>query len=73
MLQTDVYLDGTKLKLHRVSQGLTIRALAQESGVAVSTITRLERTERHERFHGPTLYKLARGLNVEPTDLLGED
>jgi len=73
MLQTNVYLDGKRLKLVRVSKGITVRALASSAGVSTSTITLLERNERNERFHAPTLSKLARALEVEPTELLGEE
>ena len=73
MLQTNVYLDGKRLKHLRVTKGITVRALASSAGVSTSTITLLERNERNERFHAPTLAKLARALEVEPTELLGED
>ena len=68
-----VYLDGKKLKRIRTLQGKTQRALSQESGVSTSTIWLLETREKNERFHPPTLTKLARGLGVEPTELVSGD
>ena len=65
-----VYLDGKKLKRIRTLQGKTQRALAQESGVSTSTIWLLETREKNEKFHPPTLTKLARALGVEPTELV---
>ena len=72
MLAT-VYLDGKKLKRIRTLQGKTQRALSKESGVSTSTIWLLETREKNERFHPPTLTKLARGLGVEPTELVSGD
>src|SRR5215212_880469 len=69
MLAT-VYLDGKKLKRIRTLKGKTQRALSSESGVSTSTIWLLERREKNENFHPPTLTKLARALGVEPTDLV---
>jgi DNA-binding Xre family transcriptional regulator len=69
MLAT-VYLDGKKLRRIRTLKGKTQRALSSESGVSTSTIWLLERREKNENFHPPTLTKLARALGVEPTDLV---
>src|SRR5215208_3322658 len=69
MLAT-VYLDGKKLKRIRTLKGKTQRALSSEAGVSTSTIWLLERREKNENFHPPTLTKLARALGVEPTDLV---
>jgi len=69
MLAT-VYLDGKKLKRIRTLKGKTQRTLSRESGVSTSTIWLLETRETNERFHPPTLTKLARALGVEPTELV---
>ena len=69
MLAT-VYLDGKKLKRIRTLQGKTQRALSKDSGVSTSTIWLLEARERNEKFHPPTLTKLAQALGVEPTQLV---
>jgi transcriptional regulator with XRE-family HTH domain len=69
MLAT-VYLDGKKLKRIRILKGKTQRALSNESGVSTSTIWLLESREKNEKFHPPTLTKLAQALEVEPTELV---
>lgn len=69
MLAT-VYLDGKKLKRIRTLQGKTQRALSKDSGVSTSTIWLLETRERNEKFHPPTLTKLAQALGVETTELV---
>lgn len=56
-----------KLVELRVSKGLTIRQLAQVSGVSPTTITRLEGNVL--RSHPVTVGKLARALNVSLTEL----
>lgn len=73
MMTRIVYLDGRKLKRLRVINGFTQRALANAAGVSPSTINLLEQRQRNERFHPPTLVKLAEALSVDPTELLGED
>src|SRR5215217_8908943 len=70
---TTVYLDGKKLKRIRTLKGMTQRALSQESSVSTSTIWLLETREKNERFHPPTLTKLAEALGVEPTELVSGD
>jgi transcriptional regulator with XRE-family HTH domain len=72
MLAT-VYLDGKKLKRLRTLKGMTQRTLSRESGVSTSTIWLLESHEKNERFHPPTLTKLATALEVEPTELVSGD
>jgi transcriptional regulator with XRE-family HTH domain len=72
MLQT-VYLDGDRLKYLRVIKNETHRSLAEKSGVSTGTIWALEKRVRNERFHPNTLNKLSRALDVEPTELLGEE
>ena len=73
MMTTSVYLDGDKLKFLRVINNYTHRSLAEKSGVSTGTIWALESKVRNERFHPSTLNKLSRALEVQPTDLLGED
>ncbi len=65
-----VYLDGKKLKRIRTLKGKTQRALSNEAGVSTSTIWLLETREMNEKFHPPTLTKLAQALGVEPTELV---
>jgi transcriptional regulator with XRE-family HTH domain len=73
MLQTSVYLDGKKLKYLRVIKNETHRSLAQKSGVSTGTIWALENRVTNTQFHPSTLNKLSRALEVEPTELLGEE
>jgi transcriptional regulator with XRE-family HTH domain len=64
-------INGERLREIRMSRGLTLRRLEQESGV------------RHERLsepelggggaEGDTIEKLAEALDVEPSQLLAED
>ncbi len=70
---TTMYLDGKKLKRIRTLKGKTQRALSKEAGVSTSTIWLLETREKNEKFHPPTLTKLARALEVEPTELVSGD
>jgi transcriptional regulator with XRE-family HTH domain len=70
--ETKVYLDGNKVRRLRMVRGLTIRKLAEESGLATSTIARIEKEGRHEHFHAPTLKNLADALGVDPLELIGE-
>lgn len=51
----------------RISQGLTVRQLAEKSGVSQTTITRLE--NGLIKSHPVTLGRLARALGVEFTRL----
>jgi transcriptional regulator with XRE-family HTH domain len=73
MLQTSVYLDGKKLKYLRVIKNETHRSLATKAGVSTGTIWSLENRVTNTQFHPSTLNKLARALEVEPTELLGEE
>jgi transcriptional regulator with XRE-family HTH domain len=70
MLQNTVYLDGDKLKFLRVIKNETHRSLSEKSGVSTGTLWNLEKRGRNERFHPNTLNKLARALEVEPTELI---
>jgi transcriptional regulator with XRE-family HTH domain len=63
----------TRLKEWRERRFLTQAALAERSGVAETTINRIEK-ERHEaRFS--TIHKLASALKIDPAELggTGED
>ena len=63
---------GDRLRELRRDRMLTQRELADESGVALSTIVNLEKQHTEPRFG--TIRKLAKVLDVEPFVLLkGED
>jgi transcriptional regulator with XRE-family HTH domain len=56
------------LAVHRYRRGLTQRQLGEISGVAHTTVQRLESLSRGA--YPQTLRKLATALRVEPRDLL---
>jgi transcriptional regulator with XRE-family HTH domain len=68
-MQNVVYI-GDRLKDVRVRRALTQAELAENAGVNVATIARLERNETEP--HMSTLRKLAKALDVDPTKLVGE-
>ena len=65
-------VNGQKLRRLRVERALSLRALAQRSGVAFDTINKLELGHRPARL--VTIRKLAEALGVEPQELMkGEE
>ena len=64
-----VYI-GEKLKAARTRRLLTQDELAEKAGVSQSTIANIERDNAEPQFR--TIRKLARALDIEPTELLGE-
>lgn len=56
-----------KLAELRAIQGLTVRELAEKSGVSPTTINRLEKG--HIKSHAVTIGRLAKALSVELTIL----
>jgi transcriptional regulator with XRE-family HTH domain len=62
-------VDVTKLKEIREARALSLRELADLSGVRHNTIWRIEAGQR-KRTHPRTIRKLAQALGVEPTDLI---
>jgi transcriptional regulator with XRE-family HTH domain len=63
-------VDGQRLRQLRVQRVLSLRALAQRSGVAFDTINKLELGYRPARL--VTIRKLADALGVDPTQLMKE-
>jgi len=61
---------ATRLRVLRAERGLTVREVAELSGVAKETISQVERGERHP--YDRTLAKLAKGYGVPVEDLLEE-
>jgi transcriptional regulator with XRE-family HTH domain len=61
---------GDKLKEIRTQRLLTQVQLADKSGVNQVTIARIERNQVDPRFS--TIRKLAKGLDVDPTKLIGD-
>ena len=68
-MPTVVYI-GDKLKEIRTRRLLTQTELAEKSGVNPTTIVRVERNQAEPHFR--TIRKLAKALDVDPTELLGD-
>jgi transcriptional regulator with XRE-family HTH domain len=65
-------VNGQRLRQLRVERALSLRALAERSGVAFDTINKLELGHRPARL--VTIRKLAEALKVEPKELMkGEE
>jgi transcriptional regulator with XRE-family HTH domain len=65
-------VNGQRLRQLRVEWALTLRALAERSGVSYDTINKLELGQRPARLS--TIRKLADTLGVEPKELMkGEE
>jgi transcriptional regulator with XRE-family HTH domain len=61
-------VDGDRLRRLRAENALTLRVLAQISGVSYDTINKLELGRRPA--HASTIRKLANALGVEPRELM---
>jgi transcriptional regulator with XRE-family HTH domain len=59
-----------KLKILRIKKGMSIKALAQASGVSEPTIGRIENENAFP--HATTLLKLAKALGVSMDELIVE-
>ena len=64
-----VYI-GERLKKARMRKLLTQEELAEKAGVSPSTIVNIERDQAEP--HISTMRKLAKALDVDPTELIGE-
>jgi transcriptional regulator with XRE-family HTH domain len=64
-----VYI-GEKLREVRTRRLLTQDELAEKAGVSQSTIANIERDNVEPQFR--TIRKLAKALDLEPTELLGD-
>ena len=68
-MQAMVYI-GERLKTLRVRRALTQQELADRAGVSSNALNRIELNKAEP--HMSTLRKLAKALDVDPTELLGE-
>jgi transcriptional regulator with XRE-family HTH domain len=68
-MQAVVYI-GDKLKNLRVRRALTQQELADRASIRKNTVSRIERNEGEP--HMSTLRKLAKALDVDPSELVGE-
>jgi transcriptional regulator with XRE-family HTH domain len=67
----DVVKIGDKVKKLREKEVITQEELAQRAGVAVVTLSRIERNLADP--HVSTIRKLARVLNVDPRELVSDE
>jgi transcriptional regulator with XRE-family HTH domain len=68
-MQAVVYI-GDRLKNLRIRWALTQRELAERTGISTNALNRLELDKAEP--HMSTLRKLARALDIDPTELVGE-
>ena len=68
-MQTVVYI-GDRLKNLRTRRALTQRELAERAGISTNALNRLELDKAEP--HMSTLRKLARALDIDPTELVEE-
>lgn len=68
-MQAVVYV-GERLKALRIRRALTQEELAQIAGLSKNAVNRLEVGKAEPRMS--TLRKLAKALNVDPSELIGE-
>ena len=66
-----VRVDADALRRLRGGRPLTVRELAEMSGVSHNTITSIE--NRHRTANPSTVRKLAASLGVEPSELMMKD
>ena len=64
-------VDVNKVKRLRKERVLTIRELANEAGVSKTTISNIENGQ--SEAYPSTIRKLARALEVQPSDLVRQD
>ncbi len=64
-------VDADKVKRLRKERVLTIRELANEAGVSKTTISNIENGQ--SEAYPSTIRKLARALEVQPSDLVRRD
>ncbi len=67
-MQAVVYI-GDRLKTLRVRRALTQQELADRAGVSSNALNRIELNKAEP--HMSTLRKLAKALDVDPTELVG--
>ncbi len=68
-MQAVVYI-GNRLKNLRTRRALTQRELAERAGISTNALNRLELDKAEP--HMSTLRKLARALDIDPTELVEE-
>jgi len=69
-MQTAVVKIGDNLKRQRIRKALTQEELARKARLTTASVARIERNETEPRMS--TLRKLAKALDIDPADLVGE-
>lgn len=62
---------GFKIRRYRTAEGLTLKQLAERSGVSIATISKIENGKISGGFE--TIYKIARGLGVLVTEIIVDE
>lgn len=62
---------GLNIRRYRAAEGLTLKDLAERSGVSIATISKIENGKISGGFE--TIYKIARGLSVLVTEIIIDD
>jgi transcriptional regulator with XRE-family HTH domain len=62
---------GVNIRRYRTAEGLTLKELAEKSGVSIATISKIENGRISGGFE--TIYKIARGLGVLVTEIILDD
>ena len=62
---------GVNIRRYRTAEGLTLKELAERSGVSIATISKIENGRISGGFE--TIYKIARGLGVLVTEIIIDD
>jgi XRE family transcriptional regulator, fatty acid utilization regulator len=62
---------GSRIRRHRHARGWSLATLAEKAGLTTEALGRLERGEQTPRLD--TLFRIARGLEVDPRVLLTDD
>jgi transcriptional regulator with XRE-family HTH domain len=68
-MQAVVYI-GDRLKNLRIRRALTQQELAERASISTNTLNRIELNKAEP--HMSTLRKLAKALDVDPIELVGE-
>jgi transcriptional regulator with XRE-family HTH domain len=69
-MQIAVVKIGDNLKRQRVRKALTQEELARKARLTTASVARIERNETEPRMS--TLRKLAKALDLDPAELVGE-
>ena len=62
---------GARIRRHRHAKGWSLATLAEKAGLTTEALGRLERGEQTPRLD--TLFRIAKGLAVDPRALLTDD